>query len=78
VRLLGPAPAPKGCSRAQHRLRWVRDIVDYATNFVALPDPDIPALDLPSNPIMLSDNEIEQAAEDIRRYWRMSEGPSRT
>lgn len=26
-------------------------------------------------PILLSDSEIEQAAEDVRRYWRMGDGP---
>lgn len=62
-------------SRARHRLRWLRDIVDYLSEFVALPDVNFPDLDLPSNPILLSDDEIEQAAEDARRYWRMWDGP---
>jgi Zn-dependent peptidase ImmA (M78 family) len=68
--------ATKGArSRAQHRLRWLRDIVDYLSEFVALPDANFPDLGLPSDPTLLSDDEIELAAEDARRYWRMGDGP---
>ena len=68
--------ATKGArNRARHRLRWLQDIVTYASDFVALPDSNFPDLDLPADPIMLSDTEIEQAAEDARRYWRMGDGP---
>ena len=62
-------------NRARHRLRWIRDIVDYVSEFVELPDSDMPDLDLPADPILLSDGEIEKAAEDARRYWRMGDGP---
>lgn len=83
-REVGPAPtffrsmsaATKGArNRARHRLRWLQDIVAYASDFVALPDSNFPDLDLSADPIMLSDAEIEQAAEDARRYWRMGDGP---
>lgn len=68
--------ATKGArNRAQHRLRWVRDIAAYVSGFVALPDANFPGLDLPADPMLLSDDEIEQAAEDARRYWRMGDGP---
>lgn len=40
-----------------------------------MPEPNFPDLDLPADPIPLSDSEIEQAAEDVRRYWRMGDGP---
>jgi Zn-dependent peptidase ImmA (M78 family)/DNA-binding XRE family transcriptional regulator len=62
-------------SRAHHRLQWLQDIVGYLSEFVALPDVNFPELDLPRDPMLLSDDEIEQAAEDSRRYWRMSDGP---
>ncbi len=68
--------ATKGArSRAQRRLGWLRDIVAYLSGFVALPDVNIPMLDLPDDPMLLSDTEIEQAAEDARRFWRMGDGP---
>jgi Zn-dependent peptidase ImmA (M78 family) len=68
--------ATKGArNRARHRLRWLQDIVAYASDFVALPDSNFPDLQVPADPIMLADIEIEQAAEDARRYWRMGDGP---
>jgi Zn-dependent peptidase ImmA (M78 family)/DNA-binding XRE family transcriptional regulator len=68
--------ATKGArNRARHRLRWLQDIVSYVSDFVALPEPNFPDLALPDDPILLSDSEIEQAAEDLRRYWRMGDGP---
>jgi Zn-dependent peptidase ImmA (M78 family) len=68
--------ATKGArNRAQHRLMWLRDIVDYLSEFVALPDANFPDLGLPGDPMLLSDDEIELAAEDARRYWRMGDGP---
>ena len=60
-------------NRAQRRLGWLRDIVAYVSGFVALPAVNFPDLDLPSDPLLLSDDEIEQAAEDARCYWRMSD-----
>jgi Zn-dependent peptidase ImmA (M78 family) len=62
-------------SRAHHRLTWLQDIGDYLSEFVALPDANFPDLDLPTDPMLLSNDEIEQAAEDARRYWRMWDGP---
>lgn len=83
-REFGPTPtffrsmsaATKGArNRARHRLRWLQDIVAYASDFVAFPDSNFPDLDVSADPIMLSNAEIEQAAEDARRYWRMGDGP---
>ncbi len=68
--------ATKGArSRAGHRLRWLQDIVTYLSEFVALPDANFPDLGLPGDPMLLSDSEIEQAAEDARRHWGMGDGP---
>ena len=62
-------------NRAAWRFHWLQDITEYVTDFVALPDAAFPQLDLPRDPLLLSDYEIEQAAEDARRYWRMGDGP---
>jgi Zn-dependent peptidase ImmA (M78 family)/DNA-binding XRE family transcriptional regulator len=68
--------ATKGArARAESRFRWLQDIVAYVSQFVALPESNFPALDLPENPLLLSDKEIEDAAEAVRTYWRMGEGP---
>lgn len=62
-------------SRARHRFTWLQDIVAYLSDYVALPDANFPELGLPEDPMLLSDSEIEQAAEDARRYWRMGDDP---
>jgi Zn-dependent peptidase ImmA (M78 family)/transcriptional regulator with XRE-family HTH domain len=62
-------------NRAEHRSKWLQDIVAYLSDFVALPDVNFPDLDLPDDPMLLSDDEIELAAEDARRYWHMGDGP---
>lgn len=68
--------ATKGArNRARRRFAWLRDIVSYLSEFVALPTANFPRIDVPDDPILLSDNEIEDAAEELRRYWRMSDGP---
>lgn len=62
-------------ARARVRSRWLSDIVGYVSEFVELPAPNFPHLGLPADPLMLSDAEIEQAAEDVRRFWAMRDGP---
>jgi Zn-dependent peptidase ImmA (M78 family)/DNA-binding XRE family transcriptional regulator len=62
-------------NRAKRRFSWLQDIASYLSNFVALPNPDFPLLDLSDDLMMLSNDEIERAAEELRRYWRMGDGP---
>jgi Zn-dependent peptidase ImmA (M78 family)/DNA-binding XRE family transcriptional regulator len=62
-------------ARAERRFSWLRDIVAYLSEFVELPASNFPDLRLPDNPLLLSGNEIEEAAADVRRYWRMGTGP---
>jgi Zn-dependent peptidase ImmA (M78 family)/DNA-binding XRE family transcriptional regulator len=61
--------------RARVRLRWLRDIEKYLTDFVALPAANIPDLRLNTNPMLLSDDEIEEAADELRQCWRLGEAP---
>ena len=68
--------ATKGArNRAQHRLRWVRDIATTCPGSSRYQRPTSPGSTCHADPTMLSDDEIEQAAEDARRYWRMGDGP---
>ncbi|MGE3795651.1 MAG: helix-turn-helix domain-containing protein [Dehalococcoidia bacterium] len=61
--------------RAEHRFRWLRDITAYVAEYVELPQPDLPELGLPRDPLLISDEDVEEAAENLRRHWRMGEGP---
>lgn len=70
------ASATKGArNRAEHRTVWLRDVAGYLSEFVSLPEGNFPALALPGDPLLLSDDEIEEAAGEVRRYWRMGDGP---
>ncbi len=61
--------------RSQHRFTWLRDIAGYVREFVEIPAGNLPVLDLPADPLLLSDAEVEDAADQVRSYWRMGEGP---
>lgn len=68
--------ATKGArNRAERRFEWLKDIVAYLAEFVSFPESNFPDLDLPSDPLLLSDQEIEEAAEEVRRFWKMGDGP---
>lgn len=62
-------------SRAEQRFAWLRDMVHYLSTFVSLPESNVPALSLPADPLLLSDDDIEDAADVVRRYWRLGEAP---
>lgn len=61
--------------RAEGRFGWLRDVVEYLSGFVAFPAADFPDLQLPTDPLLLADDEIENAADELRRYWNMHQGP---
>lgn len=68
--------ATKGArKRSEHRFSWLRDIAAYLREFVEMPTGNFPDLGLPGDPLLLSDDEIEDAAEAVRTYWNLGEGP---
>lgn len=62
-------------ARAERRFGWLRDIVNYLTEFVELPQSNFPDLVLPEDPLLLSGDEIEEAASATRAFWGLREGP---
>ncbi len=69
------AATARARQRAQTRLYWLRDIEDYLTDFVSLPAPNIPDFGLPPDPALLSNAEIEEAADELRQCWRLGSTP---
>lgn len=61
--------------RAENRFRWLQDIVEFLSDFVDFPSVNLPDLDLPADPLLLSHDDIESVAEAARRYWNLREGP---
>lgn len=68
--------ATKGArTRAEHRALWLGDIVAYVSEFVELPASNLPDFELSSDPLILTNSEIDQIASDTRAYWGMRDGP---
>lgn len=61
--------------RAQSRLNWVRDLVEYVEEFVALPEVNVPRFNISDDPRLMSDTDIDQVAEELRHHWRLGEAP---
>ena len=61
--------------RAEWRLRWLESLAGYVSASVEFPAVNLPDFDVPDNPLRLSDQDIEDMAEDARKFWRMSDGP---
>ena len=61
-------------SKAEARLRWLGDIVEYLAAFVEFPLADFPDLPM-SRRIPLPMSEIEEAAKATRRHWALGDGP---
>ncbi len=61
--------------RAVRRYGWLRQIVEYVSGFVVLPDPNFPTFDLPEDPLLIDNDDIEAAAQRLRAHWGMLDGP---
>ena len=62
-------------TRAEIRLHWLADMVDYLQNTIRFPETNLPNIDLPSVPEQYDQETIELAAERARRHWRLADGP---
>lgn len=62
-------------TRAHWKLEWLEEITTYLSEFVVFPSLNLPDMGLPTDPLLISDDDIENAAADARRYWGMSESP---
>lgn len=62
-------------SRAEWRAGWLRDISEYLSEFVTLPAVNLPDLGLADNPLLITNDEIEEAAMAARQYWNLPNGP---
>ena len=56
-------------------MTWLRDIVAYLSDYVTFPQFNLSQLDLPSDPLLLTDDDIELAATDLREAWNLRRGP---
>jgi Zn-dependent peptidase ImmA (M78 family) len=69
------AATKRARARAEQRLTWFENIGSYLSEYVVFPQADYPVLDIPDDPLLLSDDEIEDAADQARAFWDLREGP---
>lgn len=60
--------------RAKRREEWLFDVIRFVQHFVSLPDVRIPSLPVPANPLDLTPDDLEAAAQSLRRYWNLGDG----
>lgn len=61
--------------RAEGRYRWLRDLVHYLRGLVEFPIVRFPELDLPDDPRLITNSQVEEAAVATRRFWGLGDKP---
>ena len=62
-------------ARAERHYGWLRRVVTWLRNYVTFPEVSFPTLNLPSDPHELTPQDIELAAQEVRRQWQIPAGP---
>lgn len=58
------------------QMQWLHEISHILSHYVDLPDVDIPDVLNGADYTQLRDEDIETIAMDLRRHWKVGEGPS--
>lgn len=61
-------------SRAEWRIKWLKEITRYVNTYLELPAVNLPAFDVPDDPREISGDDIELYAQECRRYWGLGDG----
>lgn len=62
--------------RAESRLEWVAELVDYLSEYVELPELNLELKSTaPADPAIISDQLIEDTAKELRELWGLGERP---
>lgn len=60
---------------AKRQYVWAKDIVTYLREFIEFPRVAFPSPCLSSDPVALTDEDIERMATETRRFWGLGDGP---
>jgi Zn-dependent peptidase ImmA (M78 family)/transcriptional regulator with XRE-family HTH domain len=72
----GRSTATRGArDRAEIRLTWIHEIIDYLGEFFDFPSLDLPKIDLPTDFRQIDTEFLETAAARLRAHWRIPDGP---
>jgi Zn-dependent peptidase ImmA (M78 family)/DNA-binding XRE family transcriptional regulator len=68
------AATAKSRKKSERRFDWLREILEYVEELVEFPAMDIPDFGI-SDPLRLSDADIETLANAARAHWNLGNGP---
>jgi Zn-dependent peptidase ImmA (M78 family) len=57
------------------QMAWLQEISHVIGHYVDLPEVDVPDVLAGANYLQLRDEDIEEIAVELRRHWRLGEGP---
>ena len=60
---------------AEKKYLWVQDIYSYLWRFIEFPNVNLPEIDVPQSPELISPDFIETVAERLRQHWGVSDSP---
>jgi Zn-dependent peptidase ImmA (M78 family)/DNA-binding XRE family transcriptional regulator len=58
--------------KSERRYAWLNRLACYLRGMVKFPPVNFPRFDLPTDPRQLSEARVEEAAEETRRFWSLS------
>jgi transcriptional regulator with XRE-family HTH domain len=61
--------------RAQSKFVWLQDIYAFSWRYVNFPEKNIPDIEVSNDIDKISFDLIEEVAEYLRNYWRLSDSP---
>lgn len=61
--------------KAETKFGWFVSFMKFLEAFVILPPVNFPEIDLPRDPVKMSNCILEDAAEQVRRFWGLGTGP---
>lgn len=61
----------KGCRRRV----WLEQVAGFVADHIELPPVNFPPFDFPPDPAKISEEDIERAATETRRFWGLKDGP---
>jgi len=64
--------------KARRKFEWLKDISAYLKEYLDFPElnfPDSKSLGVPPNPLELSNQKIENIAEECREFWKLGNAP---
>lgn len=60
---------------AEQRHKWLKTMVEYLNEYVTFPNPNIPDFGFKSGINEISEQDIEEAASEARKFFNLGDGP---